>query len=208
MKDRRAPIDKPRPFRHAARRMKPFPGITTGQGDKGFTRLFSGEEVPKDAPPLEALGDLDELVSVLGVARHHAVREETREAILKLQRELFKAGSELATSPDRTDSLPDRVDAPAVHRLEEQSRALETFRSMPEDFIIPAATLAAAHLDQARAVARRCERRVAALHRHGGCRNEHLLTWMNRLSDYLWLLARSEEDRSLPLRPSDGARPL
>jgi len=176
--------------------MKPPVRITTGQGDKGFTRLLSGEDVPKDAPPLEALGDLDELVSVLGVARLHAARPETREAILAVQRELFKVGSELATAPVQAAALPDRINGEAVSHIEEKSRALEASRPMPKDFIIPGATLAAAHLDQARAVARRCERRLVALHRSGWCRNEHLLAWMNRLSDYLWLLARSEEEPS------------
>ena len=123
----------------------------------------------------------------------HAARPETREAILAVQRDLFKVGSELATAPVQAAALPDRINGEAVSHIEEKSRALEASRPMPKDFILPGATLAAAHLDQARAVARRCERRVAALHRNGWCRNEHLLVWMNRLSDYLWLLARSEE---------------
>ncbi len=187
--------------------MKPPVRITTGQGDKGFTRLFSGEEVPKDAPPLEFLGDLDELVSVLGVARLHAVQPETREAILAVQRDLFRVGSELATAPDQAALLSGRVDTESVRQLEARGRALEASQPMPANFVIPGATLAAAHLDLARAVARRCERRVAALHRSGWCRNEHVLAWMNRLSDYLWLLARSEEKCSIPLRPPDEGRP-
>ena len=185
--------------------MKTRARITTGQGDSGRTRLFSGEEVPKDAPALEALGDLDELVCLLGVARCHARRQSTRDALLALQRRLFDVGAELATSPDKAEALSARVNPESVEQLEKQSLILEALRRMPEDFVVPGSTPAAAHLDLARAVARRCERRVAALCRDGGCRNPHLPAWMNRLSDYLWLLARSEETSSIPRRaPEEG----
>lgn len=172
----------------------------TGRGDGGTTRLYSGEEVPKDAPPLEALGDLDELGCLLGLARLEARRQSTREALLSLQRRLFDVGAELVTSPDKAEALPARAGPESIGQLEKQGLVLEGLRRLPEDFVVPGATLAAAHLDLARAVARRCERRVTALCRDGWCRNSHLPVWMNRLSDYLWLLARSEETSSIPRR--------
>ena len=75
--------------------------ITTKTGDKGTTRLFSGETVSKSSARLETYGDVDELVSLLGIARHHVREERLKEEILWLQRELFIVGAELATTPKK-----------------------------------------------------------------------------------------------------------
>jgi cob(I)alamin adenosyltransferase len=173
--------------------------ITTGAGDLGMTRLFSGEEVSKDSPRPEACGDVDELVSALGLARTHVHRNDVRDAILYLQRGLFTVAAELATSPGKVGLLNERVDAGMVRALEQRRAALERRISLPRGFIIPGGNAGAAHLDFARAVARRCERKVVAL-AGGEIPYEHLLVWMNRLSDVLWLLARREEGRPLLLR--------
>ena len=167
--------------------------ITTKVGDKGTTFLFSGEEVPKDSARTEAYGDLDELVSQLGVARVHARRADVRQRILELQRELFIAGAELATSSDHLHLLKARVDRSMLERMERVRTEAESGVRMPDGFIIPGGTLAAAHLDVARTVARRLERKISGLTRAGLLNNEHLTVWVNRLSDYLWLLARLEE---------------
>jgi cob(I)alamin adenosyltransferase len=170
--------------------------ITTGLGDGGMTRLFSGEEVPKDSPRPDVCGDIDELVSALGVARARAAREESREAILYVQRSLFIVGAELATSPEGTGLLEQRVGPNMVKTLEGRRLTLESKVNIPRGFVIPGDSAVAAHLDVARAIARRAERKVVALLRGAEVRNEHLLVWMNRVSDYLWLLARLEEKRS------------
>ena len=158
-----------------------------------MTRLYSGEEVSKDSPRPELAGDIDELVSALGIARSLARRPEAREAILYVQRALFVVGSELATSPEGTGLLERRADTDMVKVLEGRRLALEAQVDIPRGFVIPGDALAAAHLDLARAIARRCERKVVSLLRGAEVINEHLLVWMNRLSDYLWLLARFEE---------------
>jgi cob(I)alamin adenosyltransferase len=167
--------------------------ITTRVGDKGSTFLFSGERVSKDSPRTEAYGDLDELVSVLGLARVHARR--TRRQAMELQRELFVVGAELATSPRHLRLLKQRVDEHMVQELERRRSRLERAITMPAGFIIPGGTPGGAHLDHARTIARRIERKVVGLHRKRLVRNPHLLVWLNRLSDYLWLLARREEGR-------------
>lgn len=167
--------------------------ITTGLGDRGMTRLHSGEEVSKDSPRPEIAGDMDELVSALGVARSLVQRPEAREAILHVQRALFIVAAELATSPEGTGLLERRVDAEMVRALEGRRLALEAQVDIPRGFVIPGDAVAAAHLDLARAIARRCERKVVSLMRGAEVSNEHLLVWMNRVSDYLWLLARFEE---------------
>jgi cob(I)alamin adenosyltransferase len=173
--------------------------ITTGAGDRGMTRLFSGEEVSKDSPRPEACGDVDELVAALGIARALVKKAPVRDAILYLQRSLFTVAAELATSRGRLDLLKKRVNAAMVRELDRKRAALERSIRMPRGFIIPGGSTGAAHLDHARAVARRCERKVVAL-AGGEIPDEHLLVWMNRLSDYLWLLARQEEGRPLLLR--------
>jgi len=170
--------------------------ITTKVGDKGTTFLFSGEEVPKNSERTEAYGDLDELVSQLGVARANARRADVRERILELQRELFIAGAELATSSEHLQLLKQRVDRAMLDRMEKVRTEAEARVKMPEGFIIPGGTVAAAHIDVARTVARRLERKISGLSRAGLVDNKDLTVWINRLSDYLWLLARLEEGSS------------
>jgi cob(I)alamin adenosyltransferase len=172
--------------------------ITTQVGDRGSTFLFSGERVSKDSPRTHAYGDLDELVSVLGLARSQAKR--TKAEILALQRLLFSAGSELATSVRRVSLLKSRIDAAALADFDNKREALEKSIRMPAGFIVPGTSVAGAHLDHARTIARRLERRVVGLRRMKLVRNPHLMIWLNRLSDYLWLLARREEGRSTPLK--------
>ncbi len=179
-------------------RMKP--SITTRVGDRGTTRLFSGEEVPKSSPRVDAVGAVDEVVSLLGVARCHAARPATRACLLEIQRELFVLASEFATTPAALPRLPRRVDAGFVETMERRARELEASVTHPAGFILPGASLAGAQLDHARAVARRCEREAVRLQEAGLLDNPHALVWLNRLSDVLWLLARSEEERPQPLR--------
>lgn len=176
--------------------------ITTRQGDSGQTRLFGGERVSKNHPRLEALGDLDELVSALGVARAHLSDPAVRARLLQIQRELFLIGSEAAVSPDRAEGLPGRIGPDHCNRMDAWCADLERRAGAPRDFILPGENVAGAHLDLARAIARRCERRIVALADAGAISNPHLLQWINRLSDALWLLARTAEGRSRPLHGS------
>lgn len=173
--------------------------ITTRNGDGGRTRLYSGEEVAKDAPEVDACGDLDELGSLLGVARVHAAQPETHRALLDLQRALFVVAAETATSQAHVDMLSVRVDESMVETLDRACAALEARIVMPGGFVIAGGNAAGAHLDHARAVSRRCERKVIGLSARKRIDNPALLAWVNRLSDYLWLLARHEEgDATLP----------
>jgi len=176
--------------------------ITTRQGDQGQTRLHDGQRVSKDHPRLDALGDLDELISALGVARARAPEGELRDGLLDLQRELFVAGSEAAVSPERAAALPARIGAGHCARMDALCAKLESRAGAPRDFIVPGENETGAYLDFARSVARRCERRFVALSDAGAIRNPSLLQWMNRLSDALWLMARIAEGRSRALRAS------
>lgn len=173
--------------------------ITTRTGDGGRTRLYSGEMVPKHSARVEALGGVDEAVSALGLARAFAARPVTRDAVIRLQRDLFVIGSELATRPAALARLPRRVDAAMLRELDRRRDELEAAVDYPAGFIVPGATPGGAHLDHARSVIRRLERQVAALLARRVVRNRLVLVWLNRLSDHLWLLARREEGRSEPL---------
>ena len=177
--------------------MKKF-SITTKTGDKGYTHLFSGEQVLKNSPRLEAYGDLDELVSVLSLARNSLQDKTRKDDILFLQRSLFTIGAELATTPQKISRLKKRIDQPILKILEDKRTALEALVEIPNGFVIPGGhSIAASYLDYARAISRRCERKILELSEKKEFSNETLLIWMNRLSDYLYLLARFEEKKPL-----------
>jgi len=175
--------------------------ITTKFGDKGKTALFSGEVVDKDSPRTDAYGDVDELVSVLGVARAHADDAEVSENLLWIQSELFVVAAELATDKKKIKTLSDRIDEERVRQLDEKRDELESKIKMPDGFIIPGGTKVAAFIDHARTISRRCERKAVGLDRYGLIDNPHLLIWLNRLSDYLWILARYVEGDAVVLKP-------
>jgi cob(I)alamin adenosyltransferase len=174
--------------------------ITTKNGDRGTTRLYTGEEVSKDEPRIDFLGLVDELVSALGMARSHSSNPEDRRELIALQKMLFVVASEVATFSNQGELLPRRVGAGDVRMLEERMAELERTIPMPGDFILPGGSPCAACLDYARAKARSCERRAVALQRDGQLDNQDLMVWLNRISDYLWLLARHQEDKPLLVR--------
>jgi cob(I)alamin adenosyltransferase len=162
--------------------------ITTKTGDDGSTGLWSGERVAKDHPRIEICGDIDELSSLLGLARLAARLPETGAALEALQRDLVRLGGELA-SLDPAFTNP--IQSWDEEALTEKIRALEV--SIPLlGFVLPGRTEASARIDLARTVARRVERRVVALAR-GIPVSDILRRYLNRLSDYLFMLARSEE---------------
>lgn len=141
---------------------------------------------------MEALGDLDELVCALGVALAQGLAPGFREAVREIQRDLFSAGSDLAV----WGREPPPVRAPAVDpshldRLEAHGAAFRAVAPHARGFVIPGETAAGAQLDLARAMARRLERRVAAL--PGPASNPTLRAWLNRLSDTLWWMARAAD---------------
>lgn len=165
--------------------------------------MFSGEIVSKDSPRTDAYGDVDELGSILGIARAHTALPEVAEHILAVQRDLFVVCAELATSTDAIASLQHRIDQKHLAALDKRREQTEASVTMPSGFVVPGESVTAAHLDHARAVARRCERKVVGLQRDGQVNNPTLVIWLNRLSDFLWLLARLEEGDAVRLKDAD-----
>jgi len=166
--------------------------ITTGEGDAGATHSGAGEEVWKDSAMPEACGTLDELTCALGLARQSVSHKEVASAIKEIQEKLVDVGSALARVPPRRGSDRWLTDKDIRH-LSSECKKLENRMDVPQDFIIPGESPGGSQVDFARALARRCERRVVRLSREADLHEPHLLPWLNRLSDYLWLLARLEE---------------
>jgi cob(I)alamin adenosyltransferase len=172
--------------------------IYTRKGDDGTTGLWYGGRVPKYAGRPEAYGSVDEAASALGLARAAAERGgELYADILRVQNELFVAGAELATAPEAAGRLEEgvsRVTADMVERLESDIDRYMDRVDLPPKFVIPGGTELSARLDVARAAVRRAERRVAALKDDGDLADDTVLTYLNRLSDALFAMARFADE--------------
>ena len=176
--------------------------IYTRRGDDGSTGLFHGGRVTKDAVGPEAYGTVDEAVSALGIARA-AASGAVADAILAVQRELFVAGAELATGLGNRARLEDgvsRVGQSMVDGLEARIDVIAEERGMPTEFIVPGESPAAAALDVARSVVRRAERRAVSWVEESAVEDSLVVVYLNRLADYLYMLARSVEDEWTPSR--------
>jgi cob(I)alamin adenosyltransferase len=196
--------------------------VATGRGDDGTTGLLYGGRITKDDSRTEAYGTIDEAVAALGIARAELVALERTGAlppaivhlpalVLRLQRELFVAGAELATNPDAWDRLRDgetRVDEAMLAGLEELLADAEAAVTMPREFVVPGASRLSAALELARTVVRRAERRVIALDRERLVPGAWIMPYLNRLADLLWVLGRlaeqAEEAGTTPSRARPG----
>jgi cob(I)alamin adenosyltransferase len=173
--------------------------VTTRTGDGGDTSLFGKGRVRKTDPRIAALGDLDEAQSVIGVARAMVTKSTVGRQLLELQEGLYIAMSEVATPHEDLARLKTRIDAAALAKLDTALEALKKRTPIEGRFVIPGEDRVAAALDHSRTVARRAERSVVACVDAGSVSGEVLLPWLNRLSDLLFVLARSLE-RSRPAR--------
>ena len=172
--------------------------IYTRKGDDGTTGLWYGGRVAKHAGRPEAYGSVDEAASALGLARAAADPDgELYADILRVQGELFVAGAELATAPEAAERLQEgvsKVTQEMVERLESDIDRYMDRVDLPPQFVIPGGTELSARLDVARAAVRRAERRVAALKDEGDLADETVLTYLNRLSDALFAMARFADE--------------
>ena len=173
--------------------------VTTRTGDGGETSLFGKGRVRKTDARIVALGDLDEAQSAIGVARAMATTSAIGQQLLELQQGLYVAMSEVATPPSDLARLTTRLDAAAVASLESALETLKARTPIEGRFVVPGEEPASAALDYARTVARRAERSVVACVDAGIVSGEVLLPWLNRLSDLLFVLARSVEGESRPV---------
>jgi cob(I)alamin adenosyltransferase len=163
---------------------KRSPRIYTRTGDQGTTALGDGRRVEKDSLRIEAIGDLDELNSFIGMLATKGLPEGMEEQLLQIQQQLFGVGAELA-NPGHYP-LPE----PAITGLEQAIDALTETLPPLKAFILPGGSPPAATCHFARSVCRRAERRVVALS-HQETVDAGILKYLNRLSDLLFVMART-----------------
>ncbi len=181
--------------------------VATGRGDDGSTGLLFGGRVQKDDPRTEAYGTTDEAVAALGMARAEIGElrsagslppelEALADLLLRLQRDLFVVGAELAANPDAWPKLQDgttRVDEAMLAVIEMELAAHEARIEMPREFVVPGASRLSAALELSRTILRRAERRAVSLQRDGLIAGAWLVPYLNRQADLVWVLARSAE---------------
>jgi cob(I)alamin adenosyltransferase len=178
--------------------------VYTRTGDDGTTGLFYGGRVGKDDTGPAAYGAVDEAVSALGLARAETpAGSELHEILLRLQRELFVVGAELATAPDNRRKLKPEVTATTaamVERLEPLIDEITARFEAPREFVVPGENRVAAALDLARTVVRRAEREAVASTRAGWLEpDSQVVPYLNRLADLVYTLARWQEGSWRPL---------
>ncbi len=166
--------------------------IYTRTGDRGDTGLFGGDRVPKTHARIEAFGAVDETNALLGMARAfvagHPAAERLDGLLAALQNDLFVTGGDLAT-PLESKASPPRLAPAHVARLEEETDRLEADLPPLRHFILPGGAPLSAILHAARTTCRRAERRVVAAAASESL-NESVGPYLNRLSDYLFVMAR------------------
>jgi len=165
--------------------------IYTKTGDKGSTSLIGGVRVPKNHIRIESYGTVDELNSYLGMITDSAQNEQITEWIREIQDRLFTVGSVLATNPTKEVKmkLPDVHDADVTwleQRIDQMNETLPEMRS----FILPGGNLAGSICHVARCVCRRAERLCVEMQHQEEPVPELIIQYLNRLSDFLFVMAR------------------
>lgn len=169
--------------------------IYTRTGDKGTTGLVDGSRLPKHAPRMQAVGDVDEANSAIGLAIVAMGAGAESDWLTVIQNDLFDLGADLATpipdGPDEPWAL--RIVGSQVARLEQQIDAMNADLAPLDSFILPGGSAAAAAVHLARAITRRAERSATAAAVEMAL-NSQALAYLNRLSDLLFVLARRLND--------------
>ncbi|HLM55370.1 MAG TPA: cob(I)yrinic acid a,c-diamide adenosyltransferase [Pyrinomonadaceae bacterium] len=179
--------------------------IATKHGDGGKTGLIGGERVSKADARVEAYGTIDELGAAMGLARAICADEEVRELTKQVQRELFTVAGAVA-NPSSAEAAPTTYVTPEmVEALTTHVHRVESTEGILSDWSLPGDHAAAAAYDVARTVCRRAERAVVRLEESGAPVNPHVVPYLNRLSDLLWLMGRLLELRAgVDARLRDG----
>ena len=171
--------------------------VYTRSGDRGETSLVGGKRVPKDSPRIDAYGTIDELNSIIGLARvfneenleageaHHFLHE----VLCKIQDELFDLGSELATPSESFQQGMFRISQTEIKNIEKLIDKCQENLQPLESFILPGGGRVGAYLHQCRTVCRRAEREILRLSREETI-SEWPLKYVNRLSDLFFVLSR------------------
>ncbi len=162
--------------------------IYTKTGDTGETALFGGKRLPKSDIRIEAYGTVDELNSYVGLIRDNVADDNVRNLLKKIQDRLFTIGSHLATETGESPYVP-KIKDEDITALEQAMDDMDSHLPQLRNFILPGGHTTVSFCHITRCVCRRAERRVVALHTDTPVAPE-LIRYLNRLSDYLFVLAR------------------
>ena len=163
--------------------------IYTKTGDKGETSLIGGTRVPKHNIRIESYGTVDELNSWIGLINDQDIAQESKTILSEIQDRLFTIGSSLASDPEKSKmKIPD-LHASDIELLENQIDKMNEVLPEMRHFILPGGHTSISYCHLARCVCRRAERNVIHLHETEYV-NEMVIVYLNRLSDYLFVLAR------------------
>lgn len=170
--------------------------IYTKTGDKGTTALFGGTRVPKHHIRIESYGTVDELNSYIGLIRDQEIETHSKETLIRIQDRLFTLGAILATAPEKAmlKSGKERLNIPKIsetdiEQLEKEMDAMNETLPQMTHFVLPGGHQTVSHCHIARCVCRRAERLATLLHEQEPT-DPLVLMYLNRLSDYLFVLAR------------------
>ena len=170
--------------------------IYTKTGDKGDTSLFGGTRVKKNHIRIEAYGTVDELNSYIGLIRDQEIDRETVKSLIKIQNDLFTLGAMLATPPEKEKLKNNKerlkilkISKKDINFLENEIDKMNKTLPQMTNFILPGGHTTVSFCHLARSVCRRSERITVQLHLIEPVK-EHILIYLNRLSDYLFVLAR------------------
>ena len=162
--------------------------IYTKTGDKGETGLFGGKRLPKNHIRIESYGTVDELNAYIGMLRDVSPTEHQKEILKEIQDRLFTIGSNLASDPEKNMTTPD-IKESDIELLEKEMDQMDETLPPLKNFILPGGHPTVSFCHIARTVCRRAERMVVALH-HNEAVEEIIIRYLNRLSDYLFVLGR------------------
>jgi cob(I)alamin adenosyltransferase len=163
--------------------------IYTKKGDKGTTGLIGGTRVLKSSLRIEAYGTIDELNSYIGVVRDHDILDVHKDQLIEIQDRLFTIGSSLASDPETSNmKIPDLLEAD-VQLLEKWMDEMDAVLPEMKNFILPGGHPAVSFCHVARCVCRRAERIIVDLDQHEFVA-ELVIVYVNRLSDFLFVLGR------------------
>ena len=170
-------------------------GIRSGRGDKGFTDLSFRKDISKNSVEIQAIGDLDELVSFLGLIRNRSAQKSDKAVIERIQRTVYMIVSEIAVGVENKEQLGDLLRGDEADWIKSLVYRLEDKVHPRGCFHLPGGTELSALFDVARTVARRAERSVVGLFQKDKINNENILTYLNCISDVLFIMARDKEEK-------------
>lgn len=168
--------------------------IYTKKGDQGQTSLFGGDRVTKSSSRIEAYGTTDELNSIIGVAASYSLSSKGQKYVERIQNDLFVLGSDLAT-PSHYKERIERLGEDSIVFLEHSIDEMEQELTPLKNFILPGGSPQGAALHYARTVCRRAERAVVTCNETEEI-SELTLKYLNRLSDFLFVMARYENKQA------------